>query len=591
MPVSDIADAATAAVTPDAPPSGGSLPKPPAGLLTLAAALPLAACGGGGGDGASGPSSTPTPSPAPTPTPTPTPAPTPVPAPPPALPTDAEAARFLNQAGFCATAEGIATVKAQGYAAWLDAEFAKPLSQSHYDWMIAKGYGAVDFRNDFRGVDNTIWRKLISSPDTLRQRVVLALSEIFVVSMAGIPVAWRGMAVATYLDMLEAKAFTSYRELLEGVTLSNAMGVYLNMRGNQKEDPKTGRVPDENYAREVMQLFSIGLYQLKLDGTLQLSGGKPIETYKQGNITDLARVLTGWDFDGANATDPSYMRKPMVNNPARFSVGAKKVLDVDIPATADGPAALKIVLDTLANHANTAPFISRQLIQRLVCSNPSPAYVQRVATVFNDNGQGQRGDMKSVLKAILLDSEARSPGAGLDTGKLREPVQRFVQWARLAGLTSPTELWNVGDLSNPANRLGQSPLRSPSVFNFFRPGYVPPNSVLGDNKVTAPEFQLLNESTVAGYLNFMQGVIANGIGELKPVYTAFDALALDPPKLVAQLALLLAGDAVSGNTQSVIANAVGAIAASNVANDAGRLNRVRAAILMLMACPEYLVQK
>ena len=586
MTVSDLTDAEPA-LRPAAPSAGeppaGPSPGPGPGLMALATLLPLAACGGGGGGDSA--------SPAPAPSPSPSPSPTPAPPPPPALPTDASAARFLTQAGFNARPEDIATVKAQGYAAWLDAEFAKPLSQGHYDWMIAKGYGGVDFRNDFRGVDNTLWRKLISSPDALRQRVVLALSEIFVVSMAGIPVAWRGMAVASYLDMLEAKAFTSYRELLEGVTLSNAMGVYLNMRGNQKENTKTGRVPDENYAREVMQLFSIGLYQLNLDGSLKLSGGKPIETYRQADISELAKVLTGWEFDGANADDPGFMRKPMVNIATRFSTGPKRVLDVAIPETADGPAALKIVLDTLANHANTAPFISRQLIQRLVCSNPSPAYVQRVATVFNNNGQGQRGDMKAVLKAILLDSEARSPGGGLDVGKLREPVQRFVQWARLAGLTSPTELWNIGDLSNPANRLGQSPLRSPSVFNFFRPGYVPPNSVLGDNKVTAPEFQLLNESTVAGYLNFMQGVIANGIGELKPVYTAFDALALDPPKLVAQLALLLAGDTISGNTQTLIANAVGAIAASNVANDAGRLNRVRATILMLMACPEYLIQK
>ncbi|MGM9512916.1 DUF1800 domain-containing protein [Roseateles sp. DB2] len=587
MTVSDLTDVAPARC-PESPAADDALPSLAPGMSALAALLPLAACGGGGGDSAS---PSPAPAPAPAPAPSPAPAPVPAPPPPPAPPTDASAARFLNQAGFCATPEAIASVKAQGYAAWLDAEFAKPLSQSHYDWMMAKGYGAVDYRNDFRGVDNTVWRKLISSPDALRQRVVLALSEIFVVSMAGVPVAWRGMAMAAYLDMLEAKAFTSYRELLEGVTLSNAMGVYLNMRGNQKENTKTGRVPDENYAREVMQLFSIGLYQLNLDGSLKLNGGKPLETYGQAEITELAKVLTGWDFDGANADTPSFMRKPMVNNPARFSTGPKRVLNVSIPETADGPTALKTVLDTLANHANTAPFISRQLIQRLVCSNPSPAYVQRVATVFNNNGQGQRGDMKSVLKAILLDSEARSPGSGLDTGKLREPVQRFVQWARLAGLTSPTELWNVGDLSNPATRLGQSPLRSPSVFNFFRPGYVPPNSVLGDNKVTAPEFQLLNESTVAGYLNFMQGVIANGIGELRPVYTAFDALALDPPKLVAQLALLLAGDTVSANTQAVIANAVGAIAASNVANDAGRLNRVRAAILMLMACPEYLIQK
>ncbi len=457
--------------------------------------------------------------------------------------------------------------------------------------MQQNGYAVVAHRNDFGGVDNTLWRKLISAQDVLRQRVVLALSEIFVVSMAGLPVYWRGMAVAAYVDMLEAKAFTSYREILGAVTLSNAMGVYLNMRGNQKEDPRSGRLPDENYAREVLQLFSIGLYELNLDGTLRLVNGKPVETYTQSSVSELARVFTGWDFDGANANDPSYMLRPMVHNASRFSPGEKKFLGVTVPSSASGPHALQIALDTIANHPNVAPFISRQLIQRLVCSNPSPAYVRRVATVFNNNGSGQRGDMPSVLRAILLDAEAQTLAAAPGAGKLREPILRFVQWARLAGLTSPTGLWNIGDLSNPATQLGQSPMRSPTVFNFFRPAYVPPNSTLGANGITAPEFQLLNETTIAGYLNFMQNAIANGVGELKPAYAAFDALAANPPQLVAQLSLLLAGDAISAATQSAVSAAVASIPAAGSTAAAGRLNRIRAALLLLMASPDYLIQK
>ncbi len=390
--------------------------------------------------------------------------------------------------------------------------------------------------------------------------------------------------------MLEQRAFGSYRDLLDAVTLSTGMGNYLNLRGNLKEDPKTGRVPDENYAREVMQLLTIGLVQLNLDGTPAKDGaGKTIDTYTQANITDLARVFTGWDYDGpTSTTDPAYVKKPMAHNAARFSAGAKKVLGVDIPATADGPTALKTALDTLANHANVGPFIGRQLIQRLVASNPSPAYVQRVAAVFNNNGAGVRGDLKAVIKAVLLDAEARSASTAPGAGKLREPVQRFVQWGRSFNAASPTGIWNIGDTSNPANRLGQSPLRSPSVFNFFRPGYVPPNSTLGSNAVTAPEFQLCNESTVAGYLNYLQGVISNGAGEVKASYTAELALAADAPALVKDLALRLGGGGVSDATISTIAAAVGTMAATT---DAGKLNRVQAAILMVMACPEYLVQK
>lgn len=550
--------------------SDGAMPSASTAAALLATAASLAACGGGGGSEAAG-------------------SPPPPPAPPPAPPSDAQAARFLAQATFAARPEDIASVKANGYAAWLDAQFALPVTAGHFDWLVAQGYAVDANKNTFNGLDNTLWRKLLSAPDLLRQRVVLALSEIFVISMAGIPVTWRAFAAAAYMDMLEQRAFGTYRDLLEGVTLSCGMGVYLNMRGNQKEDPRTGRVPDENYAREVMQLFSIGLVQLNDNGTPKLdASGKPLESYTQANITDLARVFTGWDFDGSSATDPAFMRKPMVNNPARFSTGAKKVLNVDIPATADGPAAMKTALDTLANHPNVGPFIGRQLIQRLVCSNPSAAYVARISAVWADNGAGVRGDLKAVIRAILLDSEARTVPTAPGSGKLREPLQRFIQWARTFGVTSPNGLWNVGDTSNPSTRLGQSPLRSPSVFNFFRPGYVPPGSELGSNAVTAPEFQLCNETTVAGFLNFLQSALQNGVGEVKASYTAEIALATDAAALVGDIGLRLAGGTLSAETTTAISTAVGSITATT---DAGKLNRVLATILLVMASPEYQIQK
>lgn len=540
----------------------------PGAAALLAPALLLSACGGGGGGSEAGAG----------------------PLPPAAdtKPSEAQAARFLAQAGFAASTAEIAQVQSQGYAGWLDAQFALPRGQGHVDWMLAKGYGAEVYKTGFAGVDATIWRKLIGAPDVLRQRMVLALSQIFVVSMNGLPVNWSGMAVAGYLDILETHAFGNYRALLEAVTLSPAMGIYLNMRGNRKEDPRTGRLPDENYAREVMQLFSIGLVQLNADGSPRMLNGRPQETYTQADISALARVFTGWDLDGANGTDPSFMNKPMVHTASRFSAGAKSVLGVTIPETADGPAALKMALDTLAAHPNVGPFLARQLIQRLVCSNPSAAYVQRVAAVFNDNGQGQRGDLKAVLRALLLDPEARSPSAAPGGGKLREPVLRLVQWARTVGLSSPGDLWALGDCSNPATRLGQSPLRSPSVFNFYRPGYVPPSAELGANGVTAPEFQLCNESTVAGYLNFMQTLIGGGIGDMKPDYTAELALADDARALVQRQALLLGGGGISAATLDAVVAAVSSIAGGS---DAGRLNRVRASWLLLLACPEYQIQK
>ncbi len=534
-------------------------------VAALAAAAALAACGGGGGAEPAPPSP-----------------------PPPPQPTRSEAARFLGQASFAATDADIARVQAIGYSAWLDEQFNLPRSQSHSEWLQAQGYVVDTAINSFAGVDNSLWRKLISSPDALRQRLTLALSEIFVTSMLGLPIPWRGLVMANYVDTLEANVFGTYRALLEAVTLSPGMGLYLNMRGNQKADTTTGRVPDENYAREVLQLFSIGL--IKLDNNGAPLANPPEDSYTQETITNLAKVFTGWDFDGYSRTDPSWTQRPMALIASRHDSGSKTFFDTTIAEGTDGRTALTTALNTIANHANVGPFLGRQLIQRLVASNPSSGYVGRVAAAFNNNGSGVRGDMKAVIKAVLLDEEARRAPDAADTrrGKLREPVQRFVQWARTFNANSPTGLWNIGNLSDPATRLGQSPLRSPSVFNFFRPGYVPPNSALGTDKITAPEFQITNESTVVGWANFAQGFVAGSvIGEARPDYSAELALAGDATALVQRVLLMLAADGFSAATVASITAAVGSIDAGS---DTGRRNRVYAAVHLVLCAPEYLVQ-
>ncbi len=586
-----------------------------------AAAAALSACGGGGGGGdtpaapngaAPAPDGTPAPapspapapapapapvdSPAPSPAPTPAPAPQPGPAPAPAaavmlpLPSDAQAARFLAQAGFGASEADIATLKSIGYSSWLDLQFLAPRTESHWDWLSRNGFAAEANKYAyFDGLPNSVWRKFISSPDQLRQRMVLALSEIFVVSAVGNTLPWRTMMMGAYADVLEEHAFGTFRGLLEAVTLSPAMGAFLAMRGSKKEDGK-GRQPDENFAREVMQLFTIGLVQLNLDGSVQMAGGRPVETYDLTTVTQLARAFTGWNFDTSApaGADAGFMRRPMVHNAAYFSDGAKTVLGSTISAGADGPAALRQALDILANHPNVGPFFGRQLIQRFVCSNPSAAYVQRVAQAFNDNGRGVRGDLKAVLRAVLLDPEARliEPGAS-HSGKLREPVLRFVQVARAVQLSS-AGLWTIPETSDAETRLGQSPFFSPSVFNFYRPGYVPPNSPMTAAGTTAPEFQLLNEVTVTGYLNFMQTLLTTGQGDAKPDLSADMALSADPRAMVARQALLLGGGAISDATQQRIAAAVATIAGTT---DDGKLNRARAGWMLLLACPEYQIQK
>ena len=579
----------------------------------LAASALVTACGGGGGGGTT---TTTTGTTVTTPVVTYT-----------AATTDEEAARFLLQAQFSASDAEIAALRNKPYATWLSEQMDAPAGPLGFDWLNQRGYGTIDsatnyYDNTYPG-DYMLWNQLMTSPDQVRKRVALALSEIFVVSLSGLDFSWRSHAIAAWWDMLSAQAFGNFRNLLQDVTLSPAMGYYLNTKGNLKENTATGRAPDENYGREVMQLFTLGIYQLNLDGTVKLdSNGNKLETYNPSDVTNIARVFTGWDFDqtqNVNTLEPVnrrnvpntvYTRIPMRLNAANHSTLASNFLGATVPANTDGVAALKIALDTLFNHPNVGPFFGKQMIQKLVTSNPSPAYVARVASAFNNNGAGMRGDLRAVISAILLDGEARNP-AGLTQpgfGKLREPMVRMAQWGRTFGINSARGSWKMGDFSNPATQLGQSPLRSPSVFNFFRPGYVPPSSALSASQTPAPEFQLVNESSVGGYLNFMQGVIRNGIFinapdvpqstsngtngyDITAAYATELAIVLDTANLVKRLGLLLCAGQLSAATQVLIVTALNATPLTPTSTEKAKLDRVAAAVLLVMASSEYLIQK
>jgi len=511
-----------------------------------------------------------------------------------------QSARFLAQAAFGGSDTDIQNLQyqPQGIQGWLAQQFAMPVNPSgqlsNVAWMKANGLISVEF--DTTGVQSSLWRKLISSPDVLRQRMMLALTDLFVINTGAITLAYRGAAAAYYLDQLEANIFGNFQELLLAVSHTPAMGEYLSFLGSVKANPVTGTSPDENYAREIMQLFSIGVVQLNLNGTPIANPSDPgvaLATYSQTDVLNMAKVFTGWQLDSAaTAYLGASAATDMINNPAGFDTTEKTVLGQTIAAGLDGEQTLEAAIGILMAHPNMAPFISRQFIQRLVTSNPSPDYVSRVATVFKST----QGDMKSVITAILTDTEATSDVLLSNSlaGKLREPVVRFIQWARTFQLnfspTAATQWAAIGDLSNPSGRLAESPLQSPNVFFFFQPGYIPPHTALQTNGITAPEFALTNESSVAGYMNFIENLIANGIGGVPGNYSALQPLVNqggDSAALLAELNVLIAAGQLSAATLSLMQGALDTIDVTTMGTDA----RLFAALTLVMCTPEYLVQK
>ncbi|GJI97262.1 hypothetical protein RugamoR57_39800 [Duganella caerulea] len=517
-----------------------------------------------------------------------------------------EASRFLQQATFGPTMANIQEVSASGPEAWIDNQFTLPqsLHRNYMEWVQSRlPAGTTLNRTQFL---ESFWRQAASGDDQLRQRMAFALSQILVVSMSDSEVASMPRGAAAYYDILATHCFTNFRTLLSSVAQNPIMGTYLSHIHNQKESGY--RVPDENFAREIMQLMSIGLYQLNQDGSKKLNNGVPIETYTHDDVAGLAKVFTGMSFYGPDTSaarfwgdikDVDYDWRPMQGYAAYHSTSTKKFLGVTISGNTTAYSDFNLAIDTLFNHPNVGPFIGRQLIQRLVTSNPSPAYVSRVAAVFANNGSGVRGDMKALIKAILLDPEARAPATS-GQGKLREPVLRLAHWMRSFEAHSYSGRYLMYSLDDPLKGIGQTPMRSPSVFNFFRPAYVPPNTLIAAAGLVAPEMQITAEPSVAGYLNFMVDAIPWGVGtnrDIKPTYVNEIPLAVTPDLLVDRINLLMMAGSMSSTLRNQIISAVNMVArplptATNSSTLAAiDRNRVSLAIFLTMASPEYLIQK
>jgi uncharacterized protein (DUF1800 family) len=496
------------------------------------------------------------------------------PAPPPSLsetlfssPSDIDAARLLTQATFGPTEETIAEVKRVGIRGWIDAQMALPQTSLlrllqedavRYPNPVKNTLGMPFPRIARQDLDAGWWKLVMTAPDQLRQRVAFALSQIFVINADDST--W-AEPQAAYYDLLGRHAFGSFRELLEKVSLNPEMAVFLTYLFNQKADAAKGTSPDENYAREIQQLFTVGLVQLHPDGSLMLDEtGTPIPTYDNAIIAETAKVFTGWAYDTPRGNffyNPSYERPggydeanffsptngrmlPLRNFDAYHDRVEKRIISLEqlppkrarptiVPANGSGAEDLRILLDTLCSHPNVGPFISRQLIQRLVTSNPSPGYVFRAAQVFANNGRGIRGDLGAVVRAILTDSEARSTevAALAGFGKIKEPVLRMTALMRVLRTASASgryiDAYFKDGTDYPRNsdgsffvsssdvlrKFGQAPLHAPSVFNFFSPFYTAPGP-LADAGLVAPEMQIVDSSLAVTAPNELVRLIYRG---------------------------------------------------------------------------------
>jgi uncharacterized protein (DUF1800 family) len=542
-----------------------------------------------------------------------------------------EASRFLQQASYGATTAEIQRVVSLGYAGWINDQFNRPASlhlelhQALQNEMMPHYTAQSDRDCDFSWGCNLTrhdaWTHIaVYGDDQLRQRVAFALSQFFVISDVSDNVGYSHLAVSDYYDTLAVNAFGNYRDLLEEVTLHPLMGRYLGMLQNAKANPNQNTEPDENFAREVMQLFSIGLVELNVDGTPRLdANGRTIPTYDNAVISNMARALTGWNFGGAaswwvwedNVKLPGLIR-PMEPWANYHDTGAKTLLGgVNLPAGRTAAADLDSALDSLANHPNVGPFLARHLIQRLVTSNPSPDYVRRVALVFNNNGQGVRGDLRAVVRAVLLDTEARDMAiANRDEfGKVKEPMLRLIAIWRAFGAQGQAVAGTAGPTTRPLLRnrgagpeMGQTVMSSPSVFNFYRPNYQPPGE-LRARGLYAPEMQLLNEATALTTYNHLHGrlfqtdrddaTIATTVSDprfytsrMRLNLTVDKQLAVSPGALADRMNLLLMAGRMSPAMRKILVDA----AYATSMNDGGG-DRVEDMIFLITSSPQFAVQR
>jgi uncharacterized protein (DUF1800 family) len=517
------------------------------------------------------------------------------------------AVRFLQQAAFGPNGDfrNVREVMKKGYENWLRDQFTRPvgLQQPYLDHLKRLRHGkvyaeakAISWWN--RAMDDS------GKSDPLRQRIGFALSEIFVISDHLEELGNEPSGMLNYYDVLLKGAFGNYRVLLFIVGTHPCMGIYLNHLGNEKGDPAAGTFADENFAREIMQLFSIGLWELNIDGTQKLDAtGQPIPTYDNSTIAHMARVMTGFSFGGPKAKEffypPENFNAPMRMWDEFHDLGEKTLLNgVQLPGrTASDPdtgtagmADFNAAIDCLFHHPNTAPFICKQLIQKLVTSNPSPAYVARVAEKFVNNGSGVRGDLQAVVRAILMDSEARNlPVGSITAGKLKEPYLQTVNLARAFNAKAGNGIYALKYLEDVHF---QQPLSAPSVFNFFKPGYAPAGPI-AESGLVAPEFQIMNAVTALRLPNYYLSALRNGFNRwgsdnrkeiVRPHFDAELALVEDVPALLRRLDLLLTAGTLSAEQHEVIREALEKIDSSMWQ---WKLERVRMAVYLIVSSPEF----
>ena len=512
--------------------------------------------------------------------------------------TSDEAARFLLQATFGPTTDSIQELQnIASYESWIDQQFAAPISRT-LPYVKATSNGSLSTTRHHIWFDNTM-----NGQDQLRQRIAFAWSELFVISDLDYVLSNSQYSVSQYYDMLAELGLGNFRELLEAVTLHPAMGVYLSMLANEKADPDRNVRPDENFAREVVQLFTIGLYELNSNGEVRTSGGQPIPTYEQPTIEEFARVFTGWTYDGQRRwyeTNAGFQEKesPMVPYEEYHDTGEKRLLNGTVlPAGQTARQDLEQALDNIFEHPNVGPFISRYLIQRLVTSNPTPAYVGRVASVFNNDGAGERGNLAAVVKAVLLDTEARNghKSNSDEFGKLREPVLRLTQLFR-AFDAQPGPI--ADGIYMPRGRsidridqvVGQAVMKSRSVFNFFYPD----NPIGPGSDAVSPELQILSEINIASTNNMFFDQIygfhnrSEGYGATSRLQVEREVdLASDPETLIDHLNLLLTAGSLPASSQQSILDHL-----RTIPDDAdGHFTRALDAIYLIVGSPFHLVQK
>ncbi|HEY5328888.1 MAG TPA: DUF1800 domain-containing protein [Acidobacteriaceae bacterium] len=497
------------------------------------------------------------------------------------LATASTAARLLDQATFGPTIADIQHVQAVGINAYLTEQFAQPTSTLAQ--IPTNPLPAACTNTAYPCAESEWWTVAITGPDQLRQRVAFAMSEMFVVSTQAIP----GQAIPSFHNALANDAFGNFRTMMNDVTLSTAMGAYLNMLNSAK--PPTGQIANENYPRELMQLFTTGLYQLNQDGSLQLDGsGNPIPAYTQAQVQAFARAYTGWTYSPVGGgTPPKFPAvinwvDPMGLYEAQHDLTAKILLDgTTLPAGQNGTQDLKGALDNIFASQNVAPFVCMQLIQHLVTSTPSPAYVARISAVFADNGAGVRGDLKAVVRAILTDTEARAgdTNSSFDGGHLREPVLFLTAMMRGLNFTNTDANGSYYGLSSQSTKLNEEPYRANSVFNFFPPDYVIPDSTLN-----APEFGIENTATAVLRLSLADSIVNNKINGFNVDLSKTSALgaeAANPAALVDTLSMLLMHSQMPSGMRTTIINAI-----TPLSNNA---QRARVAIYLVITSSQYKV--